>query len=98
LQRELGRSASIGAMGPTIDDGLRALREATELARSLRLELDDDYLHWIAIIEHDPRINPEATNSRVARRTRLPRRHRRGPNVSLEEGRAGITAPIGPCR
>ncbi len=41
----------MGAMGPTLDDGFRALREATELARDIRIELDDDYLQWIAVIE-----------------------------------------------
>jgi hypothetical protein len=42
-------------MRPTLEDGLRALREATELAKSIRIELDDEYLEWIAQVEALPR-------------------------------------------
>jgi len=38
-------------MGPTLEDGLRALRESVEHARTIRVELDDHYLNWIAVIE-----------------------------------------------
>lgn len=38
-------------MRPTLEDGLRALREASELAKSIRIELDDDYLANIARVE-----------------------------------------------
>lgn len=38
-------------MRPTLEDGLRALRESTELAKSVRIDLDDDYLANIARVE-----------------------------------------------
>jgi hypothetical protein len=38
-------------MKVTLEDGLRALREATEQAKSLRIELDHDYLALIARVE-----------------------------------------------
>jgi len=38
----------------TLQDGLRALREAGELAKSIRIELDDEYLRAIAIVEGLP--------------------------------------------
>ena len=41
-------------MGPTLDDGLRALREATEQARSIRIDLDERYLRAIARVEALP--------------------------------------------
>lgn len=41
-------------MRPTLEDGLRALEEATELAKSIRIELDEEYLHWIATVEALP--------------------------------------------
>ena len=41
-------------MKPTLEDGLRALREATELAASIRIELDAEYLRAIAIAEALP--------------------------------------------
>ncbi len=41
-------------MRPTLEDGLRALREATELAKSIRIDLDDDYLANIARVEARP--------------------------------------------
>jgi hypothetical protein len=36
---------------PTLEDGLRALREASELAPAIRIELTDDYLDLIARVE-----------------------------------------------
>jgi hypothetical protein len=39
---------------PTLDDGLRALREAAELARDLRIELTDEYLRRIELVEALP--------------------------------------------
>jgi hypothetical protein len=39
---------------PTLDDGLRALREAAELARAIRIELTDEYLRRIEIVEALP--------------------------------------------
>ncbi len=41
-------------MRPTLEDGLRALREATELAKSIHIELDEDYLANIARVEAHP--------------------------------------------
>ncbi len=41
-------------MNPTLEDGLRALREATEQAKSIRIELDDEYLAFIAAVEARP--------------------------------------------
>jgi hypothetical protein len=39
---------------PTLKDGLRALSEATELARGIRIELTDDYLRRIELVEALP--------------------------------------------
>lgn len=41
-------------MKPTLEDGLRALRESTELARNIRIELTDEYLRLIALVEAMP--------------------------------------------
>lgn len=41
-------------MRRTVDDGLRAIREATELAKSIRVELSDEYLRLIAMVEAMP--------------------------------------------
>ena len=38
----------------TLEDGLQALREATELAKEIRIELTDDYLQLIAAVEALP--------------------------------------------
>jgi hypothetical protein len=38
-------------MAVTLEDGLRALREATDLARSIRVELDTEYLQAIGRVE-----------------------------------------------
>jgi hypothetical protein len=40
--------------GLTLEDGLRALREATELAKSIRTEVDDEYMRLIALVEALP--------------------------------------------
>lgn len=42
-------------MRPTLEDGLRALEEATELAKSIRIELTGEYLELIAQVEAMPR-------------------------------------------
>jgi hypothetical protein len=52
LWKTAGRYNS--GMGVTLEDGLRALRESTELARSIRIELDADYLRAIALVEASP--------------------------------------------
>ena len=44
----------IGFMRPTLEDGLRALRDASERAKSIRIDLDDDYLANIARVEASP--------------------------------------------
>ena len=41
-------------MKPSLEDGLRALREASEQAASIRIELDAEYLRAIAIAEALP--------------------------------------------
>ncbi len=41
-------------MDPTLEDGLRALREATEQAKSIRIELDEGYRRAIAFAEARP--------------------------------------------
>jgi len=54
-------------MKATLDDGLRALAESSELARSIRIELDDDYLRAIAIVEALPENQSGADKSWVWR-------------------------------
>jgi hypothetical protein len=39
---------------PTLEDGLRALREATEQASKIRIDLDERYLRAIALAEALP--------------------------------------------
>ena len=41
-------------MRPTLEDGLRALRESSELAKDIRIELTDEYLRLIAVVEAMP--------------------------------------------
>ena len=41
-------------MRPTLEDGLRALREASEQAASIRIELDEEYLRAIGLVEALP--------------------------------------------
>jgi hypothetical protein len=38
----------------TLEDGLRALREATERAESIRPTVDEQYLQWILQVEARP--------------------------------------------
>jgi len=51
----------------TLEDGLRALAEATELAKSIRIELDDNYLALIARVEAMPQNQSGADKSWVWR-------------------------------
>ena len=53
--------------GPTLEDGLRALHEATELARSITIELDGEYLANIARVEARPENQSGADKSWVWR-------------------------------
>lgn len=50
-------------MRPTLEDGLRALREAAEQAPSIRIELDDAYLRAIARVEAMPQNQSGANKS-----------------------------------
>jgi hypothetical protein len=54
-------------MRPTLEDGLQALREATELAKTIRIDLDDDYLANIARVEARPENQSGADKSWVWR-------------------------------
>ena len=62
-------------MGPTLDDGLRALREATEQARSIRIDLDARYLRAIALVEALPSNQSGADKSWVWRTDHAFREH-----------------------
>ena len=50
-------------MKPTVEDGLRILREAAEQAAQIRIELTDDYLALIARVEAMPENQPGADKS-----------------------------------
>ena len=41
-------------MNPTLDDGLRALKEATEMAAGIRIELTDHYRRLLEAVEALP--------------------------------------------
>jgi hypothetical protein len=62
-------------MKSTLEDGLRALREATELAAAIRIELDAEYLHAIAIAEALPENQSGADKTWVWRMDRAFREH-----------------------
>lgn len=53
LRRPRGRAYNT-RVKPTLEDGLRALAEAAEEARSIRIELDEAYLRRIAEVEALP--------------------------------------------
>ena len=55
-------------MKSTLEEGLRILAEATELAKSIRIDLTDDYLRRIAQVEAMPRNQDGADKSYVWRR------------------------------
>jgi len=57
-------------MKSTLEEGLRILAEATELAKSIRIDLTDDYLQLIARVEAMPRNQNGADKSYVWRRDR----------------------------
>ena len=50
-------------MPPTLEDGLRALREAAEQAKTLRLDLTDGYLALIEKVEALPQNRSGADKS-----------------------------------
>ena len=54
-------------MCPTLEDGLRALREAAEQARSICIDLDEEYLRAIAAVETLPQNRSGADKSWVWR-------------------------------
>lgn len=62
-------------MRSTLEDGLRALREATELAASIRIELDDQYLRAIALAEALPQNQSGSDKSWVWRMEHAFREH-----------------------
>ena len=62
-------------MNPTLEDGLRALREAAEQAKSIRIELDDEYLALIARVEARPDNQSGADKSWVSRMEEAFQRH-----------------------
>lgn len=54
-------------MRPTLEDGLRALKEAAEQAPSIRIDLDERYLRAIALAEALPENQSGADKSWVSR-------------------------------
>jgi hypothetical protein len=48
---------------PTLEDGLRALRESAELAKNIRIELTDEYLRLVALVEAMPQNQSGARKS-----------------------------------
>lgn len=62
-------------MNPTLEDGLRALEEATEQAKAIRIELDDNYLALIAQVEGRPDNQSGSDKSWVWRMDRAFRDH-----------------------
>jgi hypothetical protein len=62
-------------MKTTLEDGLRALAESAELAKSIRIELDEDYLRAIAIVEAMPENQSGADKSWVWRLVDQSARH-----------------------
>ena len=69
-------------MRPTLEDGLRALAEATELARYIRVDLTDEYLELIALVEAFPQNQSGADKSWVERSARVFREHYRQAKLS----------------
>ena len=64
-------------MGPTLEDGLRALREAAEQAPFIRIDLDEHYLRAIALVEALPSNQSGADKSWVWRMDSAFREHYR---------------------
>ncbi|MBI3492767.1 MAG: hypothetical protein HY047_13465 [Acidobacteria bacterium] len=64
-------------MGPTLEDGLRMLREAAEQAPSIRIDLDETYRRAIALVEALPSNQSGADKSWVWRMDAAFREHYR---------------------
>jgi len=62
-------------MKPTLEDGLRSLREASEQAASIRIDLDDQYLRAIALAEALPQNQSGSDKSWVWRMEHAFREH-----------------------
>jgi hypothetical protein len=62
-------------MRPTLEDGLRALAESAELAKSIRIELDADYLRAIVLVEALPKNQSGADKSWMSRLVEESARH-----------------------
>lgn len=52
-------------MDVTLEDVLRMLDEAAEQAKSIRIELDDEYLRMIAVVEARPQYQSGADKTWV---------------------------------
>jgi hypothetical protein len=48
---------------PTLEDGLRALREASQLAAGIRIEITDEYARLIEAVEALPQNRPGSDKS-----------------------------------
>ena len=64
-------------MGPTLEDALRMLREAAEQAPFIRVELDEEYLRYIAAVEALPQNQSGTDKTWVERSDRAFREHYR---------------------
>jgi hypothetical protein len=64
-------------MRPTLDDTLRALDDVAEQARSICIEIDDQYLRLIALAEALPENQPGADKTWVWRLDEAFREHYR---------------------
>lgn len=62
-------------MAHTLEDGLRALREAAEQAPSIRIDLDERYRRAIALVEAMPANQSGADKTWVWRMESACRRH-----------------------
>jgi hypothetical protein len=60
---------------PSLEDGLQALAESAELANSIHIELDIEYLHAIALVEALPQNQSGADKSWVSRLVDQSTRH-----------------------
>ena len=54
-------------MRPTLEDGLRALKEASKQAATIRTDLDEEYLRAIGLVEGLPQNRSGADKTWVSR-------------------------------